>query len=246
MKRIVGLDLGQAGDPAAVAVLDRIEGCVVRQGSDGRWGVWDWDAGAWHRFGADATFKTVVEARERFEASELPRAMGPRTLLCSTLRLWPLETDYNAICTDVCAQRWDVLVPDFSGVGRPVVDILNKERARVGHKGHVSPVATVASSARGHAGYETRGIVYHTVPKIELVSSLVVVQQDKRLALPAVPETKLLLDQLDDYRMRYSKRGVEQFGNVGGVGKHDDLVSALALACWHAIHFGARRPVMEV
>jgi hypothetical protein len=251
-ERVVGLDLGQANDPAAAAVLDRVRGREVTQ-HDERWGLWDNDVEAW--VGTDGKtwrqgtgLMPLHPSRGHCEMwmreHKLLEVRGQ--LLCRSLRLWPTPTDYNVIVDDVTSLPYDVLVPDFCGVGRPVVDMLRKAAAEKRHKGKIYPVATVASSARAHARVDTRGHASHSVPKIELVTSIQVVQQDKRLVLPDSPETGMLLGQLADYQMRYSKAGNVQFGNVERAGKHDDLVSALGLACWFALRFGTRKLAVHV
>jgi hypothetical protein len=46
-----------------------------------------------------------------------------------------------------------------------------------------------------------------------------------------LPEAAALAAELQDFRANMSDAGYASFG--ARVGKHDDLVLALALACWH-------------
>lgn len=168
-----------------------------------------------------------------------PDFVGPPypKLRCVALRRWPLGTDYCEIVADVLDLRADVTVVDFTGVGRPVVDILRKEAGRRNFRGRIRPVSIVASNARGRMKHEERGS-HWIVPKVDLISSIALWQQKRLLALPAVPETKLLIHEMSEFRMRYTKAANMQFGAAPGA--HDDLVIAFGLACWWASRFGTR------
>lgn len=205
--RIAGLDLGQSGDPAAVAVIDRAD------------------------FGAESLF-----------------VFGPpnpfvNKLLNRSLYAWPLGTSYPDIARAALGiESVDHLVVDYCGVGRPVVDTLREEIRKLGWKGKLHCVRTVASSVKAASTkMEARGLSY-SVPKVELVSAILVSQQAQRLVLSGSEETKLLLAQLGDYQRRYSVSAAAgmQFGNASGTGKHDDLVTAIGLALWWALRMVKR------
>jgi hypothetical protein len=49
----------------------------------------------------------------------------------------------------------------------------------------------------------------------------------------SLPEAAALASELQDFRASISEAGYASFG--ARVGKHDDLVLALALACWHLV-----------
>lgn len=235
MIRVVGLDLGQSNDRCAAVVGERREGCEVVE-HEGKWGVYDGDEKRWAPL-QPMWYVDRASAERALDAAKLVRGNGK---LCVTaIRSWLLGTDYTDVVADVVGLPFDVVVPDMGGVGRPVVDLLRKEVLRRSHRGKVRPVIT---TYRGTARtkQEPRG-VHHTVPKIEMVSSVLVMQQQKLLALPDVDETRALLLQMSDYRQRYTDRGNVQFGNVPGAGKNDDLVSALGLLCWWTLRFGVRR-----
>lgn len=163
--RILGLDLGQAQDPAAAVVADR----VVTE---------------------PANF--IGPRNPRFKMQIRVRA----------IRTWPLGTDYNDIVSDVLdpGLAADVIVPDFGGVGRPVVDMLRKQALQRNFKGKIKPVQLTGSAARVKQKQEARG-QHWNVPKIDVVMSAIIAQQQGYLYLPNVPEVPLLLKQLRDFQM---------------------------------------------
>lgn len=195
---MLGVDLGQAGDPAAAAMLVR---------------------------------KTYDDA---FIGPRYPR------LMCRTLREWPLGTDYCQLVSDLLDAPVDVMVVEFNGVGRPVVDMLRREAARRNVEMKIRPVVTAQSNARVKLKTEARGSHWF-VPKVDIVTSIVTLVQQRMLVFPDIPEVKTLRQEMADFQMRYSRSANLQFGNVPGAGKHDDLVIALGLACWWMQRFGARR-----
>lgn len=236
--RIVGLDLGQSIDPAAAAVVDRTSAKRIAKREKG-WSLWNPDTEKWEDVGGKREHESFdAVARALHEVGEYP--LKPATLRCVSLKQWPLKTDYCDVVRDVCGIRWDVLAVDFCGVGRPVVDFLNREKLETEHAGRVMPIATAASSARVHQHED-----YVSVPKIDLVASIRLAKSEHGLVLPSGDATNALLAQLDDFQMRYGKQSVS-FGNVEKAGKHDDLVSALGLACWVATTYKSRRPAIYV
>lgn len=165
--------------------------------------------------------------------------------VCRRLKAYPLRTAYADVCEDALASGADVIVPDFCGVGRPVVEImLGMARAR-GWRGRVEPVVTVGSAANTIARVrQRRNPLLHepdtqySVPKLELVSSFERLRQAGRLVLQEGPEVRHLLAQLADFKLRHSTT-VVHLGHSPG--KHDDLVIALGLACWYSLAVGNRK-----
>jgi hypothetical protein len=180
----VGLDLGQAQDFTALAVLER----------------------------------PLVEGSE--ESSYALRH----------LVRWPLGTPYTTIVPAVarlvaaaplCGSD---LVADQTGVGRALVDML---RAAL-----VSRVVPVTITG-GHAVSMTPDGSFH-VPKKELVTSLQVLLQGRRLQIArSLPQARTLTRELQNFQVRITAAANETFG-VWREGQHDDLVLAVALACWWA------------
>jgi hypothetical protein len=108
-------------------------------------------------------------------------------------------------------------------VGRAVVDMLR------GAAGWVVPV-TITS---GHAVTRADDGSYH-VPKKELVTALQVVLQARRLHVArGLAEGPVLVRELQNFRVKITLAANETFG-AWREGEHDDLVLAVALACWWA------------
>ena len=194
----VGLDLGQANDPTALAVLERTERTV--EAADGARPFRE--VTAWH-------------------------------FACRGLKRWPLGTPYTAIVTDMEALvrtptlTKATLVVDGTGVGRPVVDMFRNAQLPV----LMVPVMITAGRKQTfHDGY------YH-VAKTILINALQAALRQRRLQFAqGLAEVTTLLQELQNFRVRTTEAANEVF--EARQGKHDDLLLALALACWH----GERSP----
>jgi hypothetical protein len=111
------------------------------------------------------------------------------------------------------------LTVDATGVGAPVVDMLNA--AQLG-----CAVRAVMISG----GPRARGDV---VPKQDLMAELLVLLENGQLTIGNLREGARLKKELMEVRTRVSASGRRRVG-ADGEGEHDDLVMALALACWSA------------
>jgi hypothetical protein len=199
-----GLDLGQAGDPTALVVLEQ---SVQRSPETGK-------------------------AVASYAARHLQR--------------WPLGTSYPNVVADVMAFMADPpLAPsapiavDGTGVGRPVVDLFRPLGKRL------IPVTI-------HGGQQTTrdpDTGYWQVPKRELVGVVQVLLQSRRLRIaPGLADAEVLAQELRAFRARISASGHDSYAagttpddwRTGGA--HDDLVLALALACWYAERAPKPRP----
>jgi hypothetical protein len=143
------------------------------------------------------------------------------------LRRFSLGTPYTEIVPTVARLAGirplsgSPLVVDQTGVGRAVVDMLRQA------VGWVVPVTITG----GHAVTRTEDGSYH-IPKKELVTSLQVVMQSRRLKIArALPDAALLVRELQNFQVKITGAAHETFG-VWREGQHDDLVLAVALASW--------------
>lgn len=144
------------------------------------------------------------------------------------LRRWR-EAAYTTI-RDELADRlpaWgltsrDTLAVDGTGVGVAVVDIF----AEAGF-----PTTMSAITITG--GFEPTRLPggWH-VPKRELVGTVSVLLEQRRLLIAdGLPEAAILKAELGNFRLKMTTAGNETFG-AWRDSDHDDLVLAVALACW--------------
>ena len=116
------------------------------------------------------------------------------------------------------------LIADATGVGAPVVDMLRK--SRIGCT--LMPVLITG----GNTENLTNG--YYHVPKRDLIVGLQTTLQCGGLEIAAaLPLGAALMQELADLRVKITLPGREQYG-AWREGQHDDLVLAVALACWGA------------
>ena len=73
---------------------------------------------------------------------------------------------------------------------------------------------------------------YYRVPKRDLIVGLQVLLQQRELQIAAgMEQGEALVKEMAEMRVKISTSGNEQFG-AWREGEHDDLVLAVALACW--------------
>ncbi len=118
------------------------------------------------------------------------------------------------------------LVVDATGVGRAVLDQMNEAG--------LAPVAVTITGGR-FTSYD--GAMWR-VPKKALLRPLVAAMDAGRLKVAkGLPEAEVFQRELQAFQRRITEHGNNAFE---GVGEHDDLVIAVALACWWPT---ARKPV---
>ncbi len=124
---------------------------------------------------------------------------------------------------------------DSTGVGEPVVDML-----RSGRLGCEVSAVCITGGER-----ETRSGNVWNVPKRDLMAGVQVLLAKGELKIArGLKLTGALVRELTDVRLTAGSGGRLRMGAERS-GQHDDLVMALALACWRAkrtqIGFGTRR-----
>jgi phage FluMu gp28-like protein len=177
-----------------------------------------------------------VDRRSAYQSAEFDRVEVRH------LERVPLGTPYPAVVTRVTevlrrAQMWGqcVVVVDATGVGAPVVDLL-----RGAGLGCEVVAVTITGGDR-----ETQSGSMKSVPKRDLMVGLQVLLERGELKIARLKETGALVRELMDVRMTSSGTTGRVRMGAEGCGEHDDLVIAVALACWRAkkpqIGFGDRR-----
>lgn len=213
----VGVDLGQSKDPTSLAVIERLRVIVPR---DLEWQLRDTEAG-------------------RARLAEMRKELPVDRFNLRLLEQAPLGEPYPDQATRIkrilarpqIAAADPRVFMDFTGVGRPMYDIMRREG--------IPRLVPITISFQGGGANEAGG---RTVAKLELVSRLQSLMHTGQLHMPsesAMPLAKTLRRELLDFRVSYTPVGNATFGAREGA--HDDLVLATALAAW-----GLTRPVATV
>jgi hypothetical protein len=145
------------------------------------------------------------------------------------LQRFPPGTPYPSI-VEAVAERMDApplrgapLVVDRTVVGKAVID-------RLRQAGLAVKTVTIGAGQDVQPA-DGGGFV---VPKKELVTSLQLALQSRRLKVaPGLPDADLLVAELAAFRVRRVAIG-DADALEWRTGRHDDLVFAVALACWYA------------
>ena len=186
---------------------------------------------------------TAIAVVERVVEAKVPRQIGgdlfeiaaePR-FECRYLSRLPLQTSYPAIINHVASLLTRAplrgncrLVADATGVGRPILELF--ERAGL------NPVAvTITSGDIERTQRESSD--WWRVSKIRLVGQLQALLHSKQLRISkSQTEAAALAMELADFRATFTDAGNAIFG--ARTGRHDDLVLALAIACWWLARHG--------
>jgi hypothetical protein len=165
-----------------------------------------WDAVAW-------AHRREIELRLR-RLDRLPLGMK-----------YPEVEEWVAQVVSAVCRRGDCeLVVDATGVGRPVVDHLRAAGPECKMR---AVMVTGGQSERSDGEYDY-------VPKRDLMARLQVLFEYGELKIArTLRHVEELKKEMADMRVRVTPAGNEQFG-AWREGEHDDLVFAVALACWGA------------
>ncbi len=146
------------------------------------------------------------------------------------LKRFPLGTSYPDIIDQV-HDLWaslglmnsdSLLCVDYTGVGRPVVDLFLR-RAEI----PVRPITITGGFAVGD-----NGSGWYTVPKRDLAAVVQILLRRRRLQIAkGLPESEVLRKELQNFRVKITTAGNETY-EAWRDGDHDDLVLATALPCW--------------
>jgi hypothetical protein len=157
---------------------------------------------------------------------------------CTTLRRWPLQTPYLQVARDTaaffqgppCYGPPPLLAVDATGAGDAVHELIVREMARLGVRaGAVGCTITAGSAVTQSQDAPGRW----RVAKKALCSTVQALMSRRRLRVAAnMPETKLLLRELDSFKVKINPETANESFEAWRERDHDDLVLALALACW--------------
>ncbi len=179
----------------------------------------------------DHTALNVVERRETLGERD-PVTYEYRKSVALRLRhveRIPLATEYvqgvervAEVIRRLAAEGPAHLAVDATGVGTPVVELLR----RAGMGCRLWPVSITGGPAEGY------GDGYYRVPKRDLVVGLQVTFEQGALQIAdGLAERTALVKEMTEMRVKVTSSGHERY-EAGSSGQHDDIVSALSLACW--------------
>ncbi|MFI5165536.1 MAG: hypothetical protein ACHQQS_02865 [Thermoanaerobaculales bacterium] len=166
--------------------------------------------------------------------AEVAGDLGAQHYAVRYLRRFDLGTPYPTVVSEVRALtltpqlRGCHVVADATGVGRPVLDML--DQARMNPTAVTITGGDTVTSEDGH----------FRVPKRDLVSTVQVLLQSGRLKIAsALPEAETLVKELLNFQVKITANAHDVYG-AWREGTHDDLVLAVALACWWGEHSPGR------
>jgi hypothetical protein len=205
MSFLVGLDIGFLQDYTAVAVVERVEAPSARPALE-----MHYDAGTRHHFLAP------VESPARYQVRHLQR--------------FELGTATPEVVERTCAllQR-----PELAGGGTLVLDVTGVGRG-VLHAFQQAGLAPLAVTI--HQGHNTshRGREWH-VPKKDLVYTLTSLGGARPVLLALgdrVPFAAEVRQEMQTFSSKINTATAHESFAAWREQDHDDLVLALALACW--------------
>jgi hypothetical protein len=180
-------------------------------------------------------FSAAVVADRQHEGSQ------PATYSVVLAHRWPLQTPYPAIIRALQhhlarpEMRGHALAVDYTGCGRPVVDELRNSKL---------PCTAVGI----HGGlHESRHEGNWNVPKRNLVGILQVLLQSGRLTFArGLPLLGVLQEELVHFRQKIDPQTAHDSYSAWRERDHDDLVLALALACWLGERLGSQAPRVDL
>lgn len=169
------------------------------------------------------------QAKDYTAWSVIERRPGiPAIYHIRSLKRFDLGTSYPSIVRQVQvamenhAIKPNLLLIDNTGVGRAIADLFRQGGLRF-----------YAITITGGDEVNTEGGSVR-VPKRDLVSSIQVLLQTKRLRISSLlPEAQILLEEMTNFQVKISQTGHDSYG-AWREGTHDDLLLAVALACWAA------------
>src|SRR5215207_2184398 len=216
MRYWLGVDFGQANDPTAISVVERVPIVVGEREVEEKAGLLSWRK------------KSVPVLGHELHVRDLVRP--------------PLRTSYERTADQIAAkvgqleptgafgERGEIgLCVDATGVGRAVCDMLTSRLRSLtrGPKVHLWPVVVTGGNR------VTRNGEFIGCPKRDLISAGLIALQDGRLKIPqSIPETETLKQALLAYRVRITLRSGHDTYEPWREGAHDDLLFSLCLATW--------------
>lgn len=155
------------------------------------------------------------------------------------LKRFRLKTSYVDIVDQVIAiiNKYNLLlnyslIVDYTGVGRPVVDLFRQK--------HLNPVALSITG-----GIKTNWVtnVEVNVPKKDIVTYLQLVLQNNRIAIAHdLPLLRTLTQEFLSFQLKIRDNTMSVTSSYGGAyGVNDDIVMSMGIAVWLIEYHSKRR-----
>lgn len=143
------------------------------------------------------------------------------------LKRYPLRTSYTDICKQVTnlltsnpIKGKNILVADYTGVGRPVVDLLRE-----------SGIFLVAVNITSGMSVSWKNKQEVAAPKKDIVSSLQVAFQTSKLKVSSeIDHLEDFKRELVNFKVKQKEKGLASFAASSGY--NDDIVMSLGIAVW--------------
>lgn len=229
----LGLDLGQAADYSALAILERQ--------AEVRDGLPLFHCRHLHRWPLKTSYPNIVadvvqtvgllsqpDKRSEYTDTSTRAQTGPNGWgrPVANMRLIHALIEHTA---EQAARS--ILAVDATGVGAPVIDLFKREQMAAELK--------AIQITGGDRVTQEGGII--RVPKRDLVSAAQVALQTERLKVASsLPEASTLVRELQNFQVKINLETAHDSSGAWREGAHDDLVLAVALALWAASN---ERPV---
>jgi hypothetical protein len=212
---LVGVDIGQLHDPTALCVAE----CIAQ---------------ATGQYREVKRVPAHIDKRGRFVPALDAEEVYRTHYYIRHIRRLPIGTSYpevsriigEVLANPLFAGRFVGCAMDVTGVGRPVYDELCLVEARLRREARHVQVVPI-TFAHG----DTYNTATGRLGKAFLVSRLQALLQGQRIHAPDTPEVRATVDELKVYEIKVTQDGKDTYG--AEVGAHDDLATALGLACLH-------------
>ena len=200
----LGLDLGQAKDFSALAIIER-ESRATTIGSNGA--------------GANClNTKDEINSLHCIHLHRWQLRTSYPAIVADVVRM------INALDPERSPDGKPVLAIDATGVGAPVVDLFKREKINA----ELIPIQIVGGANVSAENGMTR------VPKRDLVSVVQVGLQNRKLKIASgLDLAETLARELQNFTVKITDAANDVYG-AWREGTHDDLVLAVALAVWKA------------
>jgi hypothetical protein len=222
----IGVDLGQQCDHSVIAVIEEPYWLTAEQAwKSGLPEVAGW---VWPSQLPSPDAIDAARSANFYDSDLIGRPANPPLALLHLERL-ELRTPYPEVVERIGAViqtppirlATTPLIVDATGVGLPVVEMM--QQAGLG-----PTLVTITSGFTVHVDQEGT----FRVPKRDLISTMSVLLEQRRLRIPRdLPAADLLTRELQEFKRTVTKVGNDTYAAERD--RHDDMVLALALACWY-------------